>query len=97
MDFSILSSRSLSTDDDLNNATETDQMINTLYINILISCILSLIFEFSRSIKSLYLNRLLVKNYVDTNRVPKQPSICPYSWIFILARISDQEVCRMVG
>ena len=97
MDFSIFNSRSLSTDDDLNNTTETNQMLNTFYINIIIFCVLSLTFECSRSIKSLYLNRLLVKKYVEANRVPKQPSICPYSWIFALFQISDQEVCRMVG
>ena len=95
--FPTKMSRSLSADDDLNTTTGTNQMLNTLYINIIIFSALVLIFECSRGIKSLYLNRLLVRKYVDSNRVPAEPSICPFSWVFILLSISEDEVCRMAG
>jgi hypothetical protein len=89
--------RKLSTDDDINSTTATYQLLDTFYINIIIFSILVLIFECSRGIKSLFLNRLLVRRLVEQGKVPKQPSFLPFAWVFVVIKCSDDDVRRMVG
>ena len=54
----IFGHRVLSTDDDFNNGTKTNDLINTFYINVVIFIILIAIFEVNRHFKSIYFPRL---------------------------------------
>ena len=57
--FELATGRQLSTqDDDLNTTSQTDSLISTLYVNLIIFCILMALFEINRHFKSIYFPRL---------------------------------------
>lgn len=93
---SNLNQRLLSANDDLYSQTETHQLLNVLYINIVIFVALVGLFELLRNMKSVFLNRYRSK-FIRTNRVPKKPSWIPFSWAWIVFSVSDDEVLRMIG
>lgn len=91
-----ISSRYLTdTDDDL-TITETSQLVNTFYINIITFFILLVLFEILRKNSVLFLNRYK-KRLINLNRVPTKPSSSLFSWIPLIFFISDDEILTMVG
>jgi hypothetical protein len=88
--------RRLGNDDDSFNSSETEQLFNTLYINIIIFCCLATLFELFRHMKSIYMNRLKSK-FIRESRVPPIPSGYPGGWIISVMKISHDEVLRMIG
>jgi len=92
----FLTDRRLLDDDDAHKITETDQLYNTLYINVFIFLSLSIVFELIRHMKSIFMNRL-VKKFIRSNRVPEKPAVYPFAWIWSIISIDQEEVLRMVG
>jgi len=93
----LLSHRRLSSNDDGDDSIkESDQLLNTFYINMIIFCVLLVVFEFVRHFKSIYLNRRKRK-FIQTNRVPPAPGKFPLSWVYTVLTIPQEEVLRMVG
>lgn len=88
-------SRRLNNDDDA-NIGDDNQMLNTLWINIVCGAALIIIFESCRGMKSIFLKRLN-KKFLKLRRVPPQPSPYPLFWIRDILKISDEEVLRMIG
>lgn len=85
-----------SEDDDSYNVSETEQLENTLYINIIIFSCLTVLFEILRHMKSIYMNRYK-KKFIEENRVPKKPSSLPFGWVYTIFTVSHDDVLRMVG
>lgn len=78
--------------------SETQQLINTLYINIVVFVILLLFFEINRHMKSVYLFRMTKEKLVNGGRVPPvQPPSYLFGWIVALGRITEDEILQMVG
>jgi len=94
---SLSSIRSLiESDDRVGPITTTTTFLTTLYLNIGIFFFLIAVFEFNRHLKSIYFKRL-THRFQSTNRVPAAPSKYPFSWIYEVSRVSEEEVLRMVG
>lgn len=91
-----MESRRLAQDDDAYNISETQQLLNTFYINLTIFGSLMILFELLRHWKSIFLVRLKRK-FISENRVPEKPSIYPFAWIWTIMNISHDEVLRMIG
>lgn len=83
-------------DDATSSRTTTNQVINTLFINIFLLGLLSTIFEIFRRKKSIYLNRY-VKRFIETGRVPPAPSKVPYAWIWNILHVPELELLDMIG
>lgn len=83
-------------DDVTSSRATTNQVVNTLFINIFLLATLSALFELLRRKKSIYLNRY-VKRFIETGRVPPAPSLVPYSWINKVLKVSEHDVLTMVG
>lgn len=94
--WSSLFRRKLFDDDDAHKTTETEQLYNTLYINVFIFMSLSAVFELMRHMKSIYMNRLSRK-FIESNRVPNKPQPYPFAWIWTIMMISQEDFLRMVG
>lgn len=90
--------RKLATNDDdtASSRTTTNQVVNTLFINIALLATLSILFEILRRKKSIYLNRY-VKRFIETGRVPSPPSMVPWAWIHKVLNVSEHEILDMVG
>jgi hypothetical protein len=88
--------RKLLDDDDAHKTTETEQLYNTLYINVFIFLSLSAVFEIMRHMKSIYMNRLSRK-FIESNRVPNKPPAYPFAWIWAIMKISQEDFLQMVG
>ncbi len=82
--------------DDSNSETETSQMMNTLYLNLILFSVLIVSFEVCRHIRSIYQNRL-TKRFKKSGRVPPTPSAYPFGWIVAIVNVSDEEVLAMIG
>lgn len=87
---------SSSPDDDTNNTTETDQLVNTFYINLIIFVSLVSLFEVIRHMKSIFMNRL-TRKFIRAQRVPPKPRVFPFAWVLSVLRVSEDDVLRMVG
>lgn len=83
-------------DDDFTTSKQTEQLKNVLYINMVIFAILVTLFEMLRHIKAIFLNRYCGK-FLKLGRVPPKPGFLPFSWIWTIMHISEDEVLRMVG
>ncbi len=88
----ILSSQ----DDDAYNYTETSQLLNSFYINLIIFASLLGIFELIRHMKSIYMNRY-TRKFIHANRVPPKPNGLPFGWVWAIMHVSEEDVLRMVG
>lgn len=88
--------RILSQDDDVYNYSETSQLINSFYINLITFAALIGLFELLRHQKSIYMNRL-TRKFINTNRVPSKPNGLPFGWVWAIINVSEEEVLRMVG
>ena len=88
--------RVLSNDDDSYSDSETQQLVNTFYINLIIFSCLVATFELLRNMKSIYLNRLKGK-FIKAQRVPGRPSRYPFGWILAINKVSHDEVLKMIG
>lgn len=82
--------------DDSSRTAETGQMINTLYLNAILFCVLLALFEICRHMRSIYLNRC-TKRFKKTGRVPPPPSAYPFGWIIAITKVSDEQFLSMVG
>jgi hypothetical protein len=83
-------------DDDSYNVSETQQLLNTLYINIIIFACLALLFEVLRHWKAIYMNRYK-KKFIQENRVPSKPNSYPFGWVWTVMHVSHDDVLKMVG
>lgn len=91
--------RRLSNDEDDDVSTSrsiTEQLVNTLYINLFLFFVLGCLFELLRRKRSIYLNRY-VKRFIASNRVPEPPSLIPLGWISKIQSVPDHQVLEMVG
>lgn len=95
-DLALPWSRRLSDDDTDDSVKESDQLLNTFYINMVIFTTLIILFELVRNYKSIYLNRLTKKN-IHLKRVPSPPSRFPFAWVYQVLTIPQEEVLRMIG
>jgi hypothetical protein len=76
--------------------SETQQLKDSLCMNLLIFISLISFFEVNRHFKAIYGKRIS-KKFLKTNRVPPMPSKIPLAWVYTVLNISDDEVLRMVG
>lgn len=94
------SARILSKNDDKNDdgltTSETSQLLNTFYINILIFTALMICFELVRHIRSIYLNRY-TKRFIQAKRVPDAPKAYPLAWIVPIFEVDHEKFLEMVG
>lgn len=76
--------------------SETQQLKDSLCMNLLIFTALISFFEVNRHFKAIYGKRIS-KKFLKTNRVPPIPSKIPLAWVYTVLNVSDDEILRMVG
>ena len=76
--------------------SETYQLVNTLYLNIVICLVLAGFFEVNRHYKSVYLKRL-TRKFERSKRVPPAPRRYPFGWVPAILAVKEGELVRMVG
>ena len=89
-------SRQLGVDDNVNSYSETNYLINTLVVNLILFVVILILFELTRGIKLIFLKRLNTK-FISTKRVPPEPPSYPFAWIYTISQVSDDDLVRMVG
>ena len=78
---------------------ETNQLLNTLGINILVGFLLVVAFEMNRKMKSIYMKRL-TKDKLFKHKPPRTPEEPPETflgWISTLNAVTEDDILRMVG
>lgn len=78
---------------------ETNQLLNTLGINILVGFLLVVAFEVNRKMKSIYMKRL-TKDKLYKHKPPRTPEEPPETflgWIGTLNAVTEDDILRMVG
>ena len=77
---------------------ESLQLVNTLYINVIVFVLLVVFFECNRHMRSIYQKRLTKGKLVQTGRVPESPPSRYFlGWVVDLAKISEDDLLHMVG
>lgn len=79
-----------------NNVNTTSGMVTTLIINIVIFLLIMFVFELNRHYKQIYQKRYQ-KRFIETNRIPPEPSNAFFGWLFAILHVEEKEVLRMVG
>ena len=81
-----------------NGANESTQLINTLYINLIVFTFLVIFFECNRHVRSIYQKRLTKDKFVRSGRVPAAaPGGYFLGWVWALSKISEDDLLEMVG
>ena len=75
---------------------ETNQLLNNLFLNILMAIVLMLIFEGSRHIKSIYMKRVTKDKFVKGGRVPEVPPSHIFGWLKTI-ETTEEDILHMVG
>lgn len=76
---------------------ETNQLLNNLFLNILMAIVLMLIFEGSRHIKSIYMKRVTKDKFVKGGRVPEVPPSHIFGWLKTMYETTEEDILHMVG
>ncbi|KAJ1402825.1 hypothetical protein B484DRAFT_405279, partial [Ochromonadaceae sp. CCMP2298] len=91
--FAFLNGRRLATgaedDDTAQFGTPTEQLENTLIINLFLFSFFAIIFESLRRLQAIYLNRYVTR-FIQSGRVPEKPSNFPFAWVSKVLRVEDQ-------
>ena len=83
-------------DDAIASYAETQGLLNTLYINLILFTFFMTFFEVNRHMRSTYLKRV-TKRFQRCNRVPAAPSNFPFAWIMTVLDVEEEDFLRMVG
>ena len=83
-------------DDSIASLAETQGLLNTLYINLILFTFFMTFFEVNRHMRSTYLKRV-TKRFQRCNRVPEAPSNFPFAWIMTVLDVEEEDFLRMVG
>lgn len=76
---------------------ETNQLLNNLFLNILMAIVLMLIFEGSRHMKSIYMKRATKDKFVKGGRVPEVPPSHIFGWLKTMYETTEEDILHMVG
>lgn len=74
-----------------------DQLLYTLWINVVVFASLMACFELNRHVKSIYLQRTQHPKYTKTERVPPIPPSYPFAWIVASLAVTEDQILEMVG
>jgi hypothetical protein len=80
----------------LSSVSETQGLLNTLWINLILFAFLMTFFEVNRHMRSTYLKRV-TKRFQRCNRVPPPPSTFPFAWVLTVMDVEEEDFLRMVG